>query len=195
MRNIGILILLSAAVMLAVPQGTQAAEKTQIIATDIGDPFNILKTGPIGYFDTSSTTIICPGHEPTNNPLQPCPPGSRTNYRGLVIGAIPLTSEDLRFNGGLQTVEINVNYDANGEGPFWGKERVDLLDGGVLEGSLNGQYYNGGAIGLGKAELHGMGGSVDGLIIKVDAQAYHIFGGAVFTDTYTFTIIDPHAKK
>ena len=120
MRVTRLSVLVFAVVTLFAALPGHAAQKTIVTATDIGDPFGIFGP-PTGYYDFSKFTLTCPGHEPTGNPLQPCPVGSRANWRGLVVAGVKLTSQDPRFNDGLETVEININYDANGQGPFWGK--------------------------------------------------------------------------
>ena len=69
------------------------------------------------------------------------------------------------------------------------------MDGGILEGTFNGQYFNGGSLAISDTELHGTGGAVDGLVIKVDAQSTRYLGGLVFTDVYTIYILTPMASK
>ena len=59
---------------------TSAADKTQVSGTETFDPFNLLGNGPVGEI-LSLGTVECPGFEPTGNPMQPCPTGSRTHSR------------------------------------------------------------------------------------------------------------------
>jgi hypothetical protein len=172
---------------------SHAAEVTQITASDIFDPLGVLGQGPIGQW-LDAGTITCPGHQPTGS-FPPCPAGSRTNYRGVVVSA-PFFSTDPRLNG-WETYDINENLDANGEGTYWGKWRIEVNDGGFWEGNYNGKMsIIGGILSLGieKSELHGTGGFVDGLLLKMDGVVTAYFGGLAYTGASTGYILDPHAK-
>jgi hypothetical protein len=189
----GCVLFLAAMALLVVLPG-QAAEKTAITAPIFFDPFNILGSGPIGSF-ADQGTVICPGRQPTGDPFQPCPAGSRVNFRGVVISR-PLSSLDPRLNG-LETAEFNADLDADGDGHYWGKWRIDLAGGGVWEGSYSGQISNvtdGVSLHIGKGEMHGQGGSVDGCLLKAGMVATAYLGGLATTGIYTGYILDPHAR-
>jgi hypothetical protein len=62
-----------------------AADKYDVSADEIFDPFGIMTGETIGEF-VAEGTVNCPGHEPVLNPaLPPCPEGSRTHIRNGVI--------------------------------------------------------------------------------------------------------------
>lgn len=59
---------------------TNAADKTEFTGTETFDPYNVLGNGSVGTI-LDPGTVTCPGHDPTGDPAQPCPPGSRRNIR------------------------------------------------------------------------------------------------------------------
>jgi hypothetical protein len=84
------------------------------------------------------STITCPGHESTGNPLLPCPPGSRVRIRRLTTQSA-LDASDPRFSG-LQTTTINGNLDSHYAGRVWGRWTLQLDSGeGVWHGTWHGR--------------------------------------------------------
>lgn len=107
--------------------------------------------------------VKCPGgYEPTGNPFQPCPAGSRAQVRGR-LAQFRDESLDPRLTGD-DYVTANANLDTAGLGPIWGTFRLVLDAGGVWEGSWAGKITPTGA--KIQATAHGSGGTVDGLTSK-----------------------------
>jgi hypothetical protein len=177
------ILLLAVVALLAVLPG-QAAEKIKVTSVDRFDAFGLYLGEVIGeFFDYG--TFVCPGTEPT----LPCPVGSRMRIRGIVYHSRH-SSSDPRLNG-WSTFDYNANVDANGEGPSWGKWRIDVDGGGVWEG-----VYNGGKPFGERVEFHGTGASVDGLLLKLEAPDGTLYGsGIAFEIPYEGYILDPHEKK
>ena len=178
-------ILLFAGLFVLAASPSLAGKKTEVTSVDIFDPFDMfLGSGPIGAF-IDFGTWSCPGNEQT----QPCPAGSRTRLRGIVVYS-QHASSDPRLNG-WSTFDINANWDPNGEGPTWGKWKIQLDDGGVWEG-----VYNGGKPFGERVEFHGTGGSVDGLLLKLETVTATTYGGGIAWEIYyEGYIVDPHEKK
>ena len=126
-------IFLTAALVLLLPAFTAAqAVTTELTATEFFDPMNLFGNGSVGTY-INPGTLTCPGAQPTGNPMQPCPPGSRMNFRGVswesrVMSLSPLLTG--RFYN-----EGNNNFDEHGTGQVWGTFRIELDAGGVWEGS------------------------------------------------------------
>lgn len=145
-----------------------AAEKIEISATEAFDPFGMVGD-PVGYFVTMPT-VKCPGHEPTGDPMQPCPPGSRIHLRGTVLVSRVESADELM--GGWMTVEMNSNMDANATGPVWGTFSTVIDGGGTWEGTWQGlrEYED----GVWTATLHvsgkGYGGLVDGMKLMAEDE-------------------------
>jgi hypothetical protein len=143
-----------------------AAEKSYFEASETFDPFGYYGT-PVGYY-LSPGTVKCPGDDPTGNPEQPCPLGSRTHTRD-VVAVVRVDSSDPRMAGWM-TVELNGNFDADGAGPVWGTFSAALDSGGSWEGTWQGRRVFDPEAEEEKwtAELHvsakGYGGIVDGMI-------------------------------
>ena len=181
-------LLFAAVTLLAVLPG-YAGEKTAVTSVDRFDPLGLfLGLGPIGtWYDLG--TFTCPGNQPTGNPAQPCPVGSRVRIRGIVYHS-QHSSSDPRLNG-WSTFDFNANWDADGNGPTWGKWKIDVDAGGVWEG-----VYNGGKPFGERVEFHGTGGLVDGLLLKMETTAGTLYGGGIaFEIAYAGYIVDPHEKK
>jgi hypothetical protein len=181
--------LLLAGLILFAGLSTQAGEKTQVTSVDRFDPYGLfLGLGQIGTFYNYGT-VACPGNEPTGNPYQPCPVGSRSRIRGIVFHSRH-SSSDPRLNG-WSTFEYNANLDPDGKGSTWGKWQMQLEDGGVWEG-----VYNGGKPFGERVEFHGTGGSVDGLLLKLESTSATTYGGGIAFDiSYAGYIVDPKEKK
>jgi hypothetical protein len=159
-------VLLAPALALLVPALAAAqAVSIQLTATDVFDPMNVFGSGPVGAF-TSPGTVTCPGAQPTGNPVQPCPPGSRMNVRDASwMSRVTSFSELLT---GWFYYDGNADDDANATGPQWGTFRIELDAGGVWEGSWTGDRNKVGDLwvvrvrGVGR----GSGGSVDGMHLR-----------------------------
>jgi hypothetical protein len=149
--------------MLAVAQ----AVTTELQATEIFDPLGLLGNGKVGAV-IDRGTVTCPGTQPTGNPLQPCPPGSRINIRGYSAKS-RWTSQSPLLTGWYYA-EGNFELDADQAGRVEGTFRLELDAGGVWEGSFTGdrskvENVNGWVVrvrGVGR----GSGGSVDGMQLR-----------------------------
>jgi hypothetical protein len=193
MRITKICILLLVFVTFLAVFPSQAAPNIQINA--VFDPLGwFLGMGSIGKW-LEPGIIICPGNQPTNF-FPGCPAGSRTILRGIVVEA-PFDSSDPRLVG-KEIFDINANLNAKGEGSYWGKWRIELEDGGVWKGSYTGKFtYNGDFTwtGIEQGELHGTGGSIDGMLFTIEGQNTTYFGGLAFKVTHSGYILNPHEKK
>jgi len=144
------------------------AVTTQVTGAEVFDPMNFLGAGPVGTF-TNPGVMTCPGAEPTGNPMQPCPPDSRIQLRGVTgISRMASTSPQL---AGSFSWEMNANWDADGTGPAWGTFRLELDEGGVWEGSWTNRRskLDGMAVWVGHARFVGRGtsGSVQGMQLQL----------------------------
>jgi hypothetical protein len=138
-----------------------AGNMSEFDASEMYDPFDIFGGGPVGEL-VFPPTVTCPGHEPTSNPLQPCPDDSRTHSRnGMWISRVEAADPNMV---GMMTVVINSNANANFEGPAWGTFTIALDSGGTWEGRWQGVRVA--EDGFWTATLHiqgqGYGGAVDG---------------------------------
>ena len=172
---------------------TSAADKTTFTATETFDPFGMLGP-PVGTL-LSPGTVMCPGFEPTGDPLQPCPPGSRTHTRGLTIIS-RVEASDPRVSGNM-TIEINSNLDADSTGPAWGTFSLALDAGGTWDGTYQGRRVKEGDHWV--VPLHvsgqGTGGAIDGMqMMCVDRIVEFTPLGIPYIGTIEGRIVDPHAK-
>ena len=171
-----------------------AAEKSVFTADDFFNPFGLPGFGdPIGQL-LVPPTIKCPGHEPTGDPAQPCPVGSRMHSRdGLVLSR--LISDDPRVTGWL-TVGLNSNLDANLEGPSWGTVRLDVDDSeGYWEGTWHGYRtaYDGYWVAVIYGQAQGYGGIVDGMKMMAEEQAMLVTAMPIaYVGKWEGRIIDPN---
>jgi len=145
-----------------------AADKFDVTASELFDPYGLV--GPaVGYF-VAPPTVKCPGHEPTGDPMQPCPVGSRTHLRDTVLVS-RVESTDTRMSGWM-TVELNSNMDADFAGPVWGTFSIALDSGGSWEGTWQGLRVA--EDGFWTATLNvqgkGFGGAVDGMKLMVEDE-------------------------
>lgn len=146
-----------------------ADEPELFVASETYDPFNILGNGAIGDL-VYPPTVTCPGHEPTTDPLQPCPVGSRTHNRnGVWISRVESAYPNM---SGMMTVVMNSNLNAGFEGPCWGTYSIALNGGGFWEGTWQGVRVA--EDGFWTATLHiqatGIGGLVDGMKLVAEDQ-------------------------
>lgn len=126
-------VLLVAASMILLPVLAAAqAVTTQLTANEVFDPFGLLGNGAIGAV-LDPGTVTCPGTQPTGNPIQPCPIGSRIRLRGL--SAVSKVVSDSPLLAGWLYSEGSANFDANAAGHVWGTFRLELDSGGVWTGS------------------------------------------------------------
>ncbi len=148
---------------------TFAAEKTDVTASEVFNPFGILPGVPVVGDFVYPGTVKCPGYEPTGNPEQPCPAGSRTHLRNAVVISV-VTSLDDRVTG-LMTVELNANWNADSEGPLWGTFSLAVDSGGTWVGTWQGLRERV-AEGQWTGTLHvrgkGYEGIVDGMKLMVE---------------------------
>ena len=172
-----------------------AADKFEFTGTDLFNPLPLpgFPAPQIGEI-LSPPAITCPGHEPTGNPAQPCPVGSRMHGRnGLIVSR--LISDDSRVMGWL-TVELNSNLDASLEGPTWGGFRLDLDNGlGVWEGTWTGYRVaeDGYWVGTINGHAKGYGGIVDGMKMMAVEQIMLVTAMPVaYIGTWEGRIIDPN---
>jgi hypothetical protein len=163
-RLAGVAGIVAAAVVLLMLPAFAAAQAvtTQLTATEVFDPFNVFGNGAVGQF-LSAGTVDCPGAQPTGNPMQPCPPGSRMRFRNVVWQSrLDSTSPLL---AGHFVNEGNNNFDADATGQVWGTFRINLDAGGAWEGTCTATRSKVGSVwvihvrGVGR----GTGGAVDGM--------------------------------
>jgi hypothetical protein len=175
---------------------TSAAEKTIFTATDTFDPLNLLGGGVVGAI-LSPGTVACPGFEPTGNPAQPCPPGSRINTRGFTI-LTRFIASDPRITGNA-TITINANFAADGNGPAWGTISVDIDgDAGTWDGTWQGLRVKEGTniwVIPVHGSLKGNGGSVDGMVLRtLDTIYSYTLAVIAYEGDIEGRIIDPNSK-
>jgi hypothetical protein len=86
-------------------------------------------------------------------------PSGNVHLRGMVQ-LIPGDSETEIRQVGLNTVEVNANWDADGFGPMWGVFSFESAEGGVWEGTWEGKATESGveyhATGAGQGLYKGM---------------------------------------
>jgi hypothetical protein len=173
-------------VLLAALPG-QAAEKTYFTAT-------ISAPAP------ESIEAFCPGYPDvtSNYPIYPyCP--DRTNIRNYILTRTIIDASIPELIDGVVLVEMNVNFDMNLEGPYWGKNVIHLSNGTVFEGNASGSFSWAGPIfasplvGIDKSELHASEGPMEGFKLKFEAYTNLLDPSS---QTYlTGYLIDPRAKE
>jgi len=171
-----------------------AADKTPITATETFDPFGLLGGGQIGEI-LSPGVVRCPGFEPTGDPLQPCPPGSRTHFRDQKVRS-RVDSTDPRYTGWL-TITLNGNFDAAATGPIWGTFTLALDAGGTWDGTWEGVRVQEGSLWIAPLHLSGQGtgGAVEGMkVLGVDRIVAPTPVAILYTGSLQVRILDPHAK-
>ena len=172
-----------------------AAEKSVFTGTDLFNPLPLpgFPAPQIGEL-LSLPTISCPGHEPTGDPAQPCPVGSRMHSRDVLVVS-RLIADDPRATGWL-TVGLNSNLDANFEGPSWGTFRLDVDDtDGFWEGTWTGYRtaYDGYWVGTIYGQGKGYGGTVDGMKMMAEEQIMLVTAMPIaYIGTWEGRIIDPN---
>lgn len=172
-----------------------AAEKSEVTGSEVFNPLPLdgFPAPQIGEF-ISMPTIKCPGHEPTGDPMQPCPVGSRTHLRDGVVDGRTI-SDDVRVTGWMTVVFI-ANVDPNFEGPAWGTFSIDVDDSeGIWEGTWQGLrvaedgYWTAALSVQGK----GFGGIVDGLKLMAEDQLLIVTPlPLAYIGTIEGRIIDPN---
>ena len=188
--SLSVLVLVGGSVLVG---QTSAADKTTVTATEKFDPFGVLGP-PVGAI-LSPGTLTCPGHDPTGNPMQPCPEGSNIHIRGNKRIA-RLDSSDPRVNG-WNTVESNLNWDAEFTGPVWGTFSLQLDAGGAWDGSFRGSRRREGGqwITLINGVGHGTGGAVEGMQIRlVDRVVTFAPQPLANIGSVEGRILDPHSN-
>ena len=148
-----------------------ASEKSYFTASEVFNPLDILPGVPVAGEFVYPGTAKCPGYEPTGNPEQPCPAGSRTHLRDTVIIS-QVISMDARMTG-MMTIELNANWDADFAGPLWGTFSLAVDSGGTWVGTWQGlrervaeDQWEGTLNVIGK----GYGGIVDGMKVMAEDQ-------------------------
>lgn len=170
-----------------------AADKTLISGTETFDPFGLLGP-PVGQI-LDLGTVQCPGQEPTGDPLQPCPLGSRTHIRGFTfVSRVDSLDPSL---GGEMTVVLNANFDADSTGPAWGTFSLALDAGGVWDGTFEGRRRRVGDHWV--LPLHvsgrGTGGAIDGAhLMAVDVITISTPAPVAYTGEIEGRVVDPHAN-
>ena len=84
-----------------------AAQKYEVSASETFDPLGF-SGAPIGYY-VSPPVVKCPGSEPTGDPAQPCPVGSRTHLRDAVWVS-RVDSTDRQTGSGVSGVVVRGGY-------------------------------------------------------------------------------------
>ncbi len=169
MRHLVLLKKFSLVVVTVIAAGlliSMTAAKTEVTFTDLFNPFNI--PNPLGVPQAGQILnpgqVICPGYTPTNDPMQPCPEGSRILIRGFQF-LTRVDSESPLFAGAM-TVEANANFAPDATGPAWGRFSIELDAGGTLEGTWDGfRRIAGESVWTTQLRIvgHGLGGEVDGI--------------------------------
>ena len=179
-------ISLAAVLVLLSPMVTAAqAVFTQIRATEVFDPLNLFGSGPVGTF-INSGAVTCPGGQPTGDPMQPCPAGSRINIRGMQIKDRTISQSPL-LTGWQYPLEINVDFDSNATGREWGTFRIELDAGGVWEGTWTADRIKMDNVWVDHISgvARGKGGSVDGMqmqfteVITAFGEFLPAWGGSI----------------
>ena len=80
--------------------------------------------------------VWCDFGEPTNNPMQPCPPGSGFHVRGTRSQAL-ITATDPRLTGTM-SMTSNCDLDSTYSGRFWGTWSMPSAD---CTGSWEGTWW------------------------------------------------------
>jgi hypothetical protein len=173
---------------------TSAADKTQVSGTETFNPLGLFGQPAVGMI-ISPGTVLCPGFDPTGDPMQPCPPESRTHIRGFTIIS-RVEAADPRLSGWM-TVELNANMDAEYTGPVWGTFSLALDAGGTWDGTWQGRRSRVGDHWI--VPLHvsgqGTGGAVDGMkLMVVDRIVVPTAAPIAYTGTIEGRIVDPHSK-
>ena len=170
-----------------------AAKKTPVAGTETFDPFGMLGA-PVGQI-LDPGTVRCPGHDPTGDPLQPCPVGSRSRIRGFTYVS-RVDSMDASLSGNM-TVELNANFDADSTGPVWGTFSLALDAGGTLDGTFQGRRMQEDDHFIVPLQVSGQGtgGGVDGVhLMAVDLITAFSPGPFPYTGIIEGRIVDPRSK-
>lgn len=145
----------------------QTGRKIAFGASEYFDPFGILGS-PVGSYLLAGS-VYCPGNEPTGDPLQPCPEGSRTNSRGVrwvsrVISSTPGISD------GWMTVDSSANLSPDFTGPQWGTFSLQYDSGETLDGTWQGVRWRDGDQWVGTLHATGRitGGQYDGAQVVIE---------------------------
>jgi hypothetical protein len=140
------------------------AQKGKLVpfsGTEYFDPLGLLGP-PVGFFLPSDSSIACPGHEPTGNPAQPCPAGSRTHMRDFKIMS-RYESSTPSLGSGWMTIAMNANLDTDFTGPMWGTFSLALDTGGTLDGTWECVRVKEGNLWISPLHANGFGtGSMEG---------------------------------
>jgi len=172
---------------------THAADITQFTATETFDPLGLLGT-PVGEL-LDPGVVTCPGHEPTGNPLQPCPAGSRLTIRDeKFVSRLESSGPGL---SGWMTVELNANWDADYTGPAWGTFSIALDGGGSWDGTWQGRRMLEDGTWVIPLHVvgHGTGGTVEGLQFTAVDRIVSVFPNSIaYIGTIEGRVVDPHAK-
>ncbi len=170
------------------------AEQTIVTASEVFNPSGEVPGIPMSGEFVYPGTVKCPGDEPTGNPLQPCPAGSRTHLRnGELISRV--ISLDARATG-MMTVILNANWNADFEGPVWGTFSFALDSGGTWIGTWQGlrkrvgeNEWTGTLHVIGK----GYGGIVDGMkMIAEDRITSFTLAPIAYIGEIEGRIVDPN---
>ena len=114
----------------------QPGHQFRFSGTEYFDPFGVFGA-PVGMYLPSDATVACPGYEPTGNPQQPCPEGSRIILRNNQWVS-RVTSNTPGVSGGWMTVVANANLSPDYTGPQWGTFSLAYDSGGTFAGTWHG---------------------------------------------------------
>ena len=166
MRDCRILWVAAQVILLPMIAVAEAAT-THLTAAEVFDPLNVFGNGATGAI-LGSGSVTCPGAQPTGNPMQPCPAGSRMQLRGLSTKSRFISQSPL-LTGWLYS-EGNGNFDANATGHVWGTFRLELDSGGIWIGSwiVDRTKVEGVNLWVGRGTFvgRGMSGNVDGMHVR-----------------------------
>lgn len=190
------LILMFAFVLIgsfAVVTQSRTHDKNEVTGTESFDPFGFFGP-PVGQI-LSPGSVKCPGHQPTGNPLEPCPAGSRIQIRDFTYVS-RVNASDPALSGWM-TVVSNANWDANATGPMWGTASLAVDAGGTWDGTWQGVRIQEASTWV--IPIHysaqGTGGAVDGMhSLVVDRAVAFAAMPVAYVGTVEGRIVDPHGK-
>lgn len=135
-------------------------------------------------------TVNCIGGEPAPPPALCTPGTAQIHTRGRLETAIyfNLAGEAAALIDGPNTIVSNCNLDASLQGHCWGTVRWQIpAQGGQWEGIWNGKVDLANFVGTISGTVHGSGGALEGLQMKVNG----VYPGGTYYGDYVVRILFP----
>lgn len=192
MRIRNLIFLIFVIVLAAGLSAAQPDKKISFEASEYFDPFDLLGSGSVGSYQ-SFGTVHCPSYEPSADPSELCPEGSRTHARGIVWVS-RIVSGTPGIPDGWMTVTNNANLDAEFNGPQWGTFSLAYDGGGFFEGTWQGVRRKEGDAWISDLHVRGtiIGGPYDGAtVIATDHVTSYFPIPFAYTGEIEGTIINP----